>query len=58
LVELLLDNNANLSIQDNNKNTPLHVACKMNEIEIAKMILSQKVCVNIKGNNINLEYFL
>ena len=49
IVELLLNNNANINATDNDGDTPLHFACTNNNISVVKILL--KYNPNITKNN-------
>ena len=46
LVKLLIENNADVNIQDEDSWTPLHAACSMGYYEVAKFLLENKANVN------------
>ena len=52
IVKLLIENNANLNLKDINGCTPLHLAIKTKNLEIAEILLQSKKC-NLKIKNRN-----
>jgi ankyrin repeat protein len=59
VVELLLEYGANVNVQDNDKKTPLHIACCKNDFKIAELLLEHGANVNVqskKGGNTPLHY--
>jgi ankyrin repeat protein len=50
VVELLIDNEADVNIHDNFSETPLHWACKYDRVDVAKMLLKKGAKVNAKNN--------
>ncbi len=47
IIEKLINNGANVNLQDSNGNTPLHAAAKLNKEEIVKMLLDHGADKNI-----------
>lgn len=49
IVQLLLDNKCNINIQNNRKDTPLHIAIREKNFSIAKLLLSHGADITIKN---------
>lgn len=58
ILEYLLDNGANINVQDKNGHTPLHVAISQNDIEVIEMLLERRIKINTqtKVGNTAMHY--
>lgn len=50
IIRFLIQKGCNINATDNNKDTPLTIACKNNNIEIVKFLLTQNVDVKIENS--------
>jgi ankyrin repeat protein len=55
IVKKLLENNANVNIQNNQGNTPLHQATWRNHPEIVKMLLNAGARVDVRNQEVRTK---
>ncbi|OHT02680.1 hypothetical protein TRFO_30178 [Tritrichomonas foetus] len=53
LVQLLLNNGADVNIGDENGTIPLHIACKLDQVAIGKILIDANSNINTKGQGKN-----